>query len=203
MRIDYKNINDDISDPFEFVRENVDILEVAQCYGIEINRHHNALCIFHEDHKPSMSFKANRFKCFSCGIGGSSIDLVAQLFSLEPLQAVNKISVDFGLNLDLNTEYKGNTSQIEERRKKKELSEGFEHWTCKTHSDYARIMRYYRHNLKQYRPQAEGEPFNSLYAEACQQLPRIEYICDILFKGTHEEKTALYKDLNRLEVMDG
>ncbi|WP_083439530.1 CHC2 zinc finger domain-containing protein [Acetobacterium bakii] len=86
-------------DPFDHIRQTLDIEEVGRRYGLEVNRHHKALCLYHNDHHESMSFKNNRFKCFSCGVGGSSIDLVQKLFSLEPLQAVKKINDDFGVRL--------------------------------------------------------------------------------------------------------
>ena len=92
-------------DPYDHIRQNLDIEEVARRYGLEVNRHHKALCLFHNDHHESMSFKNNRFKCFACGAGGSAIDLVAKLFDLEPLEAVKKLNADFGLGLDFKGEY--------------------------------------------------------------------------------------------------
>lgn len=80
--------------PFQFIRENVNIIEAAQMYGIEINRNKKALCIFHEDNHPSMSFKNNMFKCFSCGASGSIIDLAMKLFELTAIEAAKKIFQD-------------------------------------------------------------------------------------------------------------
>ena len=61
----------------ERIKTEISILEVAKRY-VKIERGNKALCIFHDDHNPSMSFdiKRNRFKCFSCGASGSVIDFI-------------------------------------------------------------------------------------------------------------------------------
>lgn len=187
-------------DAFDHIRRNLDILLVAQRYGINIDRHHKALCIYHQDKKPSMSFKNNRFKCFSCGVGGSSIDLVQKLFSLEPLQAVKKINDDFGLGLDLKTDYKPDMGKIQEMERQRQLSRAFDDWIDKTYSTYARLARYYWQNMQKYRPVNEADGFHPLYVDAVHHWETINFYLDTLFKGTHEEKTALYKYLNRMVV---
>lgn len=52
-----------------------DITEVANRLGISVRRG-KALCPFHADRNPSMSFKYNRYRCWSCNASGSAIDLV-------------------------------------------------------------------------------------------------------------------------------
>ena len=53
------------------------VYDVAERLGIEIVRNH-ALCFMHDDHHPSMVFKKsnNSWKCYVCGVGGHSIELV-------------------------------------------------------------------------------------------------------------------------------
>ena len=48
---------------------------VAQRLGFTV-KHHKALCPFHDDHNPSLTFKKNKFRCWSCGASGDSISLV-------------------------------------------------------------------------------------------------------------------------------
>ena len=48
---------------------------VAQRLGLTVIRH-KALCPFHDDHTPSLTFKKNKFRCWSCGESGDSISLV-------------------------------------------------------------------------------------------------------------------------------
>lgn len=49
---------------------------VAQRLGLRVNRH-KALCPFHEDSHPSLTFHVakNSFRCFACGAHGGVIDL--------------------------------------------------------------------------------------------------------------------------------
>ena len=39
---------------------------VAERLGLRVERH-KCLCPFHDDHTPSLSFKNNKFRCWSCG----------------------------------------------------------------------------------------------------------------------------------------
>ena len=39
---------------FEIVKENVNLREAAELYGIDVNRYGKALCPFHNDRHPSL-----------------------------------------------------------------------------------------------------------------------------------------------------
>ena len=61
---------------------------VAERLGLQVTRH-KALCPFHEDHHPSMSFsvRRNTFRCFVCGASGGPIDLVMKYLDKDFLDA--------------------------------------------------------------------------------------------------------------------
>ena len=59
---------------------------VAQRLGIKV-QHHKALCPFHSDHNPSMSFKGHKFICWSCGERGDSISFVQKVLGKDFLDA--------------------------------------------------------------------------------------------------------------------
>lgn len=88
MRTNNKN---DIN-TFEFIRENLDIIEVSKMYGMNINKHKKTLCLYHSEETASLSFKNNRFFCFGCGATGTIVDIVMKLFNLSPLEAVKKLN---------------------------------------------------------------------------------------------------------------
>ena len=50
---------------------------VAERLGLQVSRH-KALCPFHNDHHPSLSFnvRRNTYRCFVCDAHGGTIDLV-------------------------------------------------------------------------------------------------------------------------------
>ena len=56
------------------------IEEVAARLGLDV-RQHKALCPFHNDHHPSLSFnvRKNTYRCFVCDAHGGTIDLVMHL----------------------------------------------------------------------------------------------------------------------------
>ena len=61
---------------------------VAERLGLRVS-HHKALCPFHEDHHPSMSFsvRRNTYRCFVCGASGGPIDLVMKYLGKDFLDA--------------------------------------------------------------------------------------------------------------------
>ena len=56
---------------------------VAEQLGLQVRRH-MALCPFHDDHHPSLSFsvRKNTFRCFVCGESGGTIDLVMKCLGM-------------------------------------------------------------------------------------------------------------------------
>ena len=65
---------------------SLDIEDVAMRLGIEVRRH-RALCPFHTDHTPSMSLKGSRFRCWSCGAHGGTIDLTMHVLGKPFVEA--------------------------------------------------------------------------------------------------------------------
>lgn len=193
--------------PFEYIRENTNIIEVAEMYGIQVDRNNKSFCIFHKDGKtPNMSFKDNYVHCFSCGEGGSVIDLVMQLFNLSALGAANKLNEDLSLGLNLKggqNLYKPNGTLQLVKKRDNALVKAFNDWCDNAHSDYCKLSRYYWSNMQKYKPQPWDAAFHPLYVEAIHQWEPINYILDILSRGSPSEKMELYRTKIRLEVKTG
>lgn len=116
-------------DVFREVRERVTAEDVARHYGIEIDRHGKALCPFHRDRHPSMTFRHGRYRCWSCQASGSSIDLTAHLLSLDALGAVRELNHAFALCLPVDRPPTA-TENLEGKRRQ-EIAEqhiAFETW---------------------------------------------------------------------------
>ena len=69
-------------------RYDIDKLRSLSCEGVEQRlgikvQHHKALCCFHSDHTPSLTFKGSKFKCWSCGESGDSISLVMKYLNKD------------------------------------------------------------------------------------------------------------------------
>ena len=85
---------------FEIVKENVNLREAAELYGIDVNRYGKALCPFHNDRHPSLYVADDHYYCFACGEHGDVIDFVSRLFQLSPYDAARKLMADFHLSPD-------------------------------------------------------------------------------------------------------
>ena len=85
---------------FEIIKENVNLREAAELYGIDVNRYGKALCPFHNDRHPSLHVADDHYYCFACGEHGDAIDFVGRLFQLSPYDAARKLIADFHLTPD-------------------------------------------------------------------------------------------------------
>ena len=74
---------------------------VAERLGLRVSRH-KALCPFHNDHTPSMSFKVNKntFRCFVCGASGGTIDLVMKYLNKDFVEACRWLADEHGVILE-------------------------------------------------------------------------------------------------------
>lgn len=81
----------------------IPIEEVANALGIEV-RHHKCNCFLHEDKHPSLTFNVseNLWHCFSCGKGGSTINLVMAKENLGFIEACRWLSEQFNIEEDIN-----------------------------------------------------------------------------------------------------
>ena len=77
---------------------------VAERLGLRVARH-KALCPFHDDSHPSLSFRVSRntFRCFVCGASGGTIDLVMRYLGKDFRDACRWLAREYCIILD---EYK-------------------------------------------------------------------------------------------------
>ena len=75
---------------------------VAERLGLRVERH-KCLCPFHDDHHASLSFRNNKFKCWSCGENGDTISLAMKVLGKDFLEACRWLANENNIIL---TEYK-------------------------------------------------------------------------------------------------
>ena len=68
--------------------QDLPIEQVAEALGLQVS-HHKALCPFHNDSHPSLTFHRgrNRYRCFVCDAHGGTIDLVMKYLNKDFLSA--------------------------------------------------------------------------------------------------------------------
>ena len=72
---------------------------VAERLGLRVERH-KSLCPFHDDHHASMSFKKNKFKCWSCGESGDSIKLAEKMLGKDFIDACRWLADEHNVILE-------------------------------------------------------------------------------------------------------
>lgn len=171
-----------MTDVFREVRERVPAIEAARYYGLEIKNSGKACCPFHHEKTPSLGFKGGRFKCFGCGVSGDSIDYVARLLGLAPLEAAKRINTDFrlGLPLDRHEVTEAERQEAQRRRAVAEAHKAFEAWR---ESFILRLCHAIRAGNG-----PEATP------EALRMRDTLEYWCDTLSYGTPQDQMQIYKE---------
>ena len=74
---------------------------VAERLGLRV-RMHKALCPFHDDSHPSLSFsvRRNTFRCFVCGASGDTISLAQKLLGMNFLEACRWLADEHNIIID-------------------------------------------------------------------------------------------------------
>ena len=171
---------------FEIVKENVNLREAAELYGIDVNRYGKALCPFHNDRHPSLYVADDHYYCFACGEHGDVIDFVGRLFQLSPYDAARKLMADFHLSPDKPPSAAAlHAKRI--RTEAQQLREN-ERLCFSVLSDYARVLRSWK---VQYAPQSPAEAPDERFVEACHKLDEVEYYLDILTSGNSYERSEV------------
>ena len=171
---------------FEIVKENVNLREAAELYGIDVNRYGKALCPFHNDRNPSLYVADDHYYCFACGEHGDVIAFVGKLFQLSPYDAARKLMADFHLSPDKPPSAAAlHAKRI--RTEAQQLREN-ERLCFSILSDYAHVLRDWK---VRYAPQSPAEAPDERFVEACHKLDEVEYYLDILTSGNSYERSEV------------
>ena len=173
---------------FEIVKENVNLREAAELYGIDVNRYGKALCPFHNDRHPSLYIEDDHFYCFACGERGDVIDFVGRLFQLSPYDAARKLMADFHLSPDKPP----SAAALHAKRIRTEAQQLMENeQLCfSVLSDYARVLRDWK---VRYAPQSPDGSVHARFVEVCRNLDQTEYYLEILCVGDSHERAKVVR----------
>ncbi len=173
---------------FDAVKEAVTARQAAEFYGLKVGRYGMACCPFHDDKHPSLKLD-KRYYCFGCGAKGSVIDLVANLYGLDPTHAALKIAADFGVPY----EYHGRGVRIppspticEELKFRKERDR-----MLHVYNNYVGYLYEWE---REYAPSMEDEHWHPLFEEAADKTTYMEYLLEILTDGPVQDQKELIRD---------
>lgn len=176
------------------VKERVDIVNVAEYYGLKLNRAYKCVCPFHKEKTASLSISPSKqiWKCFGCGKGGDVISLVSELLNINALEAAKSINRTLGLGLD--AEKPSSYLEINKYKQRKKKEEMFKKWENKTFQllcDYLHLLwRWEEENV----PISPNENISDLFVEAMHNRDYIQYLLDDIFiNGSNEDKIWFWK----------
>jgi hypothetical protein len=178
-------------DVFNIIKQRVDILQAAEMFGIQIDRHGKALCIFHNDTHPSMSFKDGHFTCFSCGAHGDVFDLVSKITGSTGFETAKQLNDAFHLGLDLDKPVKqADITKLHHERQRVGIFKTWEHDAFITVNQYAKHLN---EIIQARKPTAPDEAPDQLFIQALHEWDKVNYILDMLTFGDWPEKIECFK----------
>lgn len=157
---------------FTQIKESLTMKEVAERYGFEVNRG-VMLCPFHNDSHPSLKiYPGSRgWHCFVCNEGGSVIDFVSKLFSINARQAAIRLDNDFHLGLSTERPTRADRNRwIEERKKKQAETEA-----CR--AEYMAKLNEF-HLIRHMKQPPQDSPLMGEYAALLGRLEYLDYWLD-------------------------
>lgn len=155
---------------YDTIKAAVSVPQAAAYYGMNVQRNNMTRCCFHDDHHPSLKLNDTYFYCFACLEHGDVIDLVAQLHRESHYAAVQRIARDFGI--DPNTPAPAAAKPHIPRRDPDEAL------CMSVLIDYEQLLKRWKQD---YAPATADTPIDDRFVEACQMLPSITAMTNILF----------------------
>ena len=178
---------------FQEVKERVTAKQVAERYGLKVERNGMVCCPFHNDKHPSMKIDQNYY-CFACGAKGDAVNYVAVLFGLSQFEAAKKIIEDFSLGIPIEQPKRKQNSgfkKIEKVPTKEEriqfVQKKIDGWARDAANVLLRYLRWMEFWKEFYKPETMEAEWHPLFAEALQNESKISYLVDLLMFGTGEE----------------
>lgn len=106
------------------VKQGVSMQQVAEYYGLKVNRKGLCLCPFHQDQRPSMKIypDGKGYYCFSCGSGGDQIKFVARYQDVGNYEAAKELAAVFGIPINIPVTYREKREAEKAQRQRRELA---------------------------------------------------------------------------------
>ena len=165
---------------YDTIKAAVSVPQAAAYYGMKIQRNNMTRCCFHDDHHPSMKLNDTYYYCFACLTHGDVIDLVAQLHRESHYAAVQRIACDFDI---------GPNSPAPAAAKPHRPHRDSDEALCMSVlTDYEQLLKRWKHD---YAPATADAPIDDRFVEACQMLPSITAMTNILFLPDVDLRTRL------------
>lgn len=107
---------------YQRVKESVSMQQVAEYYGMSVDRKGLCLCPFHHDTHPSLRIYPNGkgFYCFTCGAGGDQVTFAARYLGVGNYAAAAALADAFGLPVHAPATYREKREAELKKRRRRE-----------------------------------------------------------------------------------
>ena len=161
-----------MNDLADIICRTVTMRDVCAKYGYEPNRAGYINCPVHNEKTPSLKVYPGDggWHCFGCGAGGSVINFVMQVFSLNFAQALVRICNDFGIMRA--SEPSGDISELRLRREREKNAQR------RRREEYDRRCLEYRRlhrALTEKCPRDGSDYLDPEYVQALRMLPYLDH----------------------------
>ena len=192
-------------DVFREARRFVTARQVAEHYGLHPNRSGFVCCPLHHEKTGSLKlYDDGHWHCFGCNRGGSSIDLMAALYDLTPLDAVRRLDADFHLNLPLDkSPDKAMIAAAQHRQEVQRTFEMFEQWRGDMLQQLTACFREGHLALQSLETPADLDKLTDAQTLAIREQAHIEYLSDILTAGEISEMMQIFRERGHLSRLVG
>ena len=170
---------------FADVKIQLDLTDVAQYYGIELNRGSFTNCLYHDDETPSMKIYEDHFHCYGCGKHGDMITLIGRLFSISPFQAAQKIAQDFNITPGKN--YAG-------INKIKPAIYTYKEQETMIFNILNKYCWFLEECREKYKPNNPCDELHPLFVESLLNYEQYNYYRDIFITGSKEDRISFITD---------
>lgn len=176
---------------FDIVRENLTARNVAEYYGLKVNRKGMSCCPFHDDKTPSMKID-QRYYCFGCGEKGDAVDYVSKMFGLNPKDAAVKICADFGVSFD--EKYHSSHKKVKPKKSYEQIFKEAENHCYMVLCDYLHLLKSWK---AKYAPKDENSEWHPRFCEALKEIDHVEYLLDLILDGDISDRAFLLQIMER------
>jgi CHC2-type zinc finger protein len=174
------------------LKKQIDLSDLVQTSGIELDRNGMGLCPFHTEKTPSFKvYPDNHFKCFSCQEYGDVIDFIQKLYGLSFKEALKHLGIKQG---KLTPELKAQTRRRKIERQKVEAKKQFK---ADLQNTFLLLISGTKKAVKNFKTIDDFEKYGGIL----QPLSYWEYCCDLISYGSKEEQELVCNQFKDMPVV--
>lgn len=176
------------NDTFHQVKK-IPFPDIQKTFHGEEPKRNKILCPFHQEKTPSFHIYDDGFKCFGCGEYGDSLDFVAKLYEIKPLEAARLIAEKFGMPTDQGKETPKLSKEVLEAQRERALRKSIKDYEKRAFLKLAKICEWIRLAFRN-----EGLKVSDDINYLVHRLPMFENWLEVLAFGSEKEKARLLQD---------